>query len=86
MKSIRKEVSMSKSADSEDIRQSLLDYAQAAISKGQEAVAVELASDSSDDDLVAELDTTAYELGELINNLRQINKEATVQEYIRGEI
>lgn len=50
------------------------------------AVAVELASDSSDDDLVAELDTTAYELGELINNLRQINKEATVQEYIRGEI
>ena len=50
------------------------------------AVAVELASDSSDDDLVAELDITAYELGELINNLRQINKEATVQEYIRGEI
>lgn len=50
------------------------------------AVAVELASDSSDDDLVAELDTTAYELGELINNLRQINREATVQEYIRGEI
>ncbi|MQR27332.1 hypothetical protein GFV13_08670 [Leuconostoc mesenteroides] len=50
------------------------------------AVAVELASDSSDDDLVAELDTTAYELGELINNLRQINREATIQEYIRGEI
>lgn len=50
------------------------------------AVAVELASDSSDDDLVAELDTTAYELGELINNLRRINREATVQEYIRGEI
>ncbi|KAA8347293.1 hypothetical protein [Leuconostoc mesenteroides] len=50
------------------------------------SVAVELASDSSDDDLVAELDTTAYELGELINNLRQINREATVQEYIRGEI
>lgn len=86
MKSIRKEVSMSKSADSEDIRQSLLDYAQAAISKGQEAVAVELASDSSEHYLVAELDTTAYELGELINNLRQINKGATVHEYIRGEI
>ncbi|MGB4823326.1 MAG: hypothetical protein WBP82_00285 [Leuconostoc mesenteroides] len=50
------------------------------------AAAVELASDSSDDDLVAELDTTAYELGELINNLRRINREATVQEYIRGEI
>lgn len=50
------------------------------------AVTVELASDSSDDDLVAELDTTAYELRELINNLRQINKEATIQEYIRGEI
>lgn len=50
------------------------------------AVAVELASDSSDDDLVAELDTTAYELGELINNLRHINREATIQEYIRGEI
>jgi len=50
------------------------------------AVAVELASDSSDDDLVAELDTTAYELVELINNLRQINREATAQEYIRGEI
>jgi|GEM_PF-3527256 hypothetical protein len=50
------------------------------------ALAVDLASGSPDDDLVAELDTTAYELGELINNLRQINKEATVQEYIRGEI
>lgn len=43
MKSIRKEVSMSKSADLEDIRQSLLDYAQAAISKGQEAIEGELA-------------------------------------------
>ncbi|QSB50735.1 MULTISPECIES: hypothetical protein [Leuconostoc] len=29
---------MSKSADLEDIRQSLLDYAQAAISKGREAI------------------------------------------------
>ncbi|GMA70727.1 hypothetical protein GCM10025879_20430 [Leuconostoc litchii] len=49
-------------------------------------VAVDLASGSPDDDLVAELDTTAYELGELIHNLRQINKEATVHEYITGEI
>lgn len=29
---------MSKSADLEDIRQSLIDYAQAAISKGREAI------------------------------------------------
>lgn len=33
---------MSKSADLEDIRQSLLDYAQAAISKGREAIEGEL--------------------------------------------
>lgn len=33
---------MSKSADLEDIRQSLLDYAQAAISKGHEAIDGEL--------------------------------------------
>lgn len=42
MKSIRKEVNVSKSADLEAIRQSLLDYAQAAISKGQEAIEGEL--------------------------------------------
>ncbi len=33
---------MSKSADLEDIRQSLLDYAQAVISKGREAIDGEL--------------------------------------------
>ncbi|WP_260358256.1 hypothetical protein [Leuconostoc falkenbergense] len=33
---------MSKSADLEDIRQSLLDYAQVAISKGREAIDGEL--------------------------------------------
>jgi len=33
---------MSRSADLEDIRQSLLDYAQAAISKGREAIEGEL--------------------------------------------